>query len=94
MKPQTYHAWAVQWRSGPNNLDRKRIEHLVTDYRLPVIVADGRIAPAVFPTRDAARAWVKERYATWFARRDLRKYPHDWRMPRVVRITITMELCK
>lgn len=87
-----YTAWAVQWRSGPNNLDRKVVEHLLVDWGTPTYVAEKCLAPIVFPTRGAARAWVKERYGYLRARRDLRAYPHDWKPPRVVRVSVKMEI--
>lgn len=80
----TKNKWAVKWRSGPNNVDGKVSEHFIP--RIP-----GDVPSIVFDTRRAARAWAKERYGYIAARRDLRRYPHDWRSPVVVRVTITIE---
>lgn len=79
--------WAVKWRSGPDNVDRKVCQHLLGDWgnRLPY----GH-HPLLFQTRRAAREWAKEHYGYIAARPDLRKYPHDWKPPQVVRVRMTM----
>lgn len=83
--------WAVKWRSGPDNIDHKRTEHLLT---LAVWAGDKACHAqhtAFFKTRDAARQWAKTHYGYIARRGDLRKYPHDWRSPVVVRATLEVK---
>lgn len=83
--------WGVHWRSGPNNVDHKRSEYLVR----PVTTLNHQARqPLCFTTRAEARIWVREHYSYIAARRDLREYPHDWKVPRVVRVTVTTETVK
>lgn len=84
---KTYTGWAVQWRSGPNNVDRRAMSHFCFDRTDPA-----RCHPIVFKTRKAARQWAKSEYGYIVARRDLRRYPHDWKPVRVVPVTLTMEI--
>jgi len=44
--------------------------------------------PALFRTRKAARAYAERRYGYIRHRRDLRSPPHEWRMPRPVRVAV------
>jgi hypothetical protein len=50
--------------------------------------------PALFSTRQAARAWIHERYGYIRGRRDLRTEPHGWRLPRAVRVRWTLNRVK
>jgi hypothetical protein len=76
--------WAVKWHAGPNNTDQKVCEHF-----LPRV--NGDITSIFFKSRKAAREWNKSHYGYIAARRDLRRYPHDWRVPRVVRVSIEIK---
>jgi hypothetical protein len=46
--------------------------------------------PALFRTRRAAQAYIEERYGYIRARPDLRSNPHGWRMPKAVRVTVSV----
>lgn len=48
------------------------------------------LVPKLFCTRREARAWAAERYA-YFKRPDLRAEPHGWRMPKAVKVRVTIE---
>jgi hypothetical protein len=83
--------WMVEWRSGPNNVDQKEWRHFVFfDWRQRR-GERGNHNLMIFPTRRQARAFAKERYGYIRARRDLRKYPHNWHSPRVVRVTLEVK---
>lgn len=44
--------------------------------------------PLLFKTRDDARAYAAREYGYIKKRPDLRAFPHGWRMPRPVRVTV------
>lgn len=81
--PTIRFGWSVRVASGPNNVDRKISSHLSTGWEGP--------AGVIFKTRLAARAWLEEHYGYMRTRKDLKTYPHDWKMPRVVRVKLTVE---
>jgi hypothetical protein len=72
--------WAVQWRSK-NKADGETI-HLL--YR------DG--VPVLFDTRKKAREWIEGRYSYIKDRKDLKREPFGWRMPRAVKVDVTLEI--
>ena len=47
--------------------------------------------PALFRTRAEARAWIEEHYGYIRTRPDLLRHPHYWRLPRPVRVTVTVD---
>jgi hypothetical protein len=70
----------MKWRSH-NQLDGTR-EYLICN----VLCAPS----LVFTTRDAARAYAKQHYGYIATRRDLRREPHGWRVPQIVKVTVTV----
>lgn len=68
--------WAAQWRSR-SNLSGAR-EYLLNENCLPVM----------FLSRDAARAWIKDKFGYIAMHPDLRVEPHGWKMPRAVRVRV------
>jgi len=50
--------------------------------------------PKFFNRRKEARDYVKEKYGYMKERKDLRTYPHFWRMPNIVKVHITIEEIK
>jgi hypothetical protein len=70
--------WSALWHSK-NRLNGLR-EHLCFENGLP----------ALFVTRKQCREWIAEKYGYIKTRRDLREEPHGWRIPRPVRVTITV----
>lgn len=72
--------WAIQWRSD-SRLDGK-VSHIMWD----------GVYPYLFRTRREARALIQEKWGYIKRRPDLRREPHGWKMPRPVRVTVTMQL--
>ena len=71
-------SWAVLWHSK-SRLDGDR-KHLMYENR----------TPALFKTRREARAWIDDRVGYIRGRADLRREPHGWRVPKAVRVTVTI----
>jgi len=46
----------------------------------------------LFESRDEARKALKARWGYIAQRPDLRREPHGWRMPRVVRVAVSVEM--
>jgi hypothetical protein len=76
------HAWAILWRSE-NKLEGYR-EHLAGD---PVHAS----RTLLFRTRTAALIYNEQRYGYIRNRPDLRREPHGWKMPKVVRVEIDIK---
>lgn len=47
--------------------------------------------PLLFKTRKAAREYAAEHFGYIPKRADLRKPPHNWRMPRAIRVAVQLE---
>lgn len=47
--------------------------------------------PELFRTKREAKLWIDEWYGYVRTRADLRKPPHSWRMPRPVRVKVSIE---
>ena len=82
-------AWAIKWRSE-NRLDGKT-EHLMglwPDYsRLANVSGYHR---AVFRTRQQARDFNNKHNGYIRNRPDLQREPHGWKMPIVVKVSVTV----
>jgi hypothetical protein len=74
---KTFEKWAVLW-SGAS-----------ADGNPYFIFEESR--PAEFRTRNEARQFITEQYGFIRRRPDLRRPPHSWRMPRAVKVRVTME---
>jgi hypothetical protein len=48
--------------------------------------------PAFFRTRSAARKYASEKYGYIKTRKDLRVYPHFWRIPKPVKLMISVKI--
>ena len=70
--------WAGQWYS--RNLLDGVTKHLLYLDCLPVL----------FRTRKACREFIKENYGYIKDRKDLRTEPHGWRLPRAVKVSVTI----
>lgn len=68
--------WGLQWRER-SRLDGYR-EHIVCE----------NCMPALFHTREQARAYAKQHYGYIAERPDLQAEPHGWKMPRPIKLTI------
>ena len=47
--------------------------------------------PLLFHTRREAREVIRQRWGYIASRRDLRRAPHWWRMPRAVKVRVVLE---
>jgi hypothetical protein len=70
--------WAAQWHSH-SNLDGDS-KHICNEDCLPVL----------FRTREAARGYIDHKYGYIRERPDLRAQPHGWRIPRAVKVIVTV----
>ncbi len=52
------------------------------------LLYDNNCKPAIFITRKESKKWIDENYSYIKTRKDLRAYPHGWRLPKPVRLTI------
>lgn len=71
-------AWAAIWRSK-NKLDGHR-KHMIFGDNLLL---------AIFRTRHLAQNFIEAKYGYIRNRADLQAEPHGWRIPKVIKVTIT-----
>ena len=76
--------WGILWRSECS-LDGK-VEYLMFNLR------EFPVSPILFVTRREAREYVEKKYGYIKNRPDLRKEPHGWKMPKVVKVKCTYEI--
>jgi hypothetical protein len=74
----TRYCWGALWYSN-NHLDG------ITRY----IIYENYI-PALFNTKREVMKFIKDRYGYIAKRKDLRDEPHGWRMPKPVRVKISL----
>ena len=77
-KKESLVRWALKWRSK-NKLDGIT-EHIIFD----------KCQLKFFSTRKDARDFANERYGYIKTRKDLREEPFGWRVPRAVKVRITL----
>lgn len=70
--------WGAEWHEK-NQLDGET-RHVMYERGMPL----------VFGTREEARQWIKRKYGYIRYRKDLREEPHGWRMPKAVRIKVSV----
>ena len=80
MKPTIFYRWGAKWYSK-NRLDGVVERILFHEYK-----------PAMFPTKKEAMEFIKEKYGYIATRKDLRVEPHGWRMPKPVKLKITLKI--
>lgn len=80
--------WAIKWRSE-NKLDGKT-ERLMGHCQI-IDPLKGGYTIMCFRTREEARRYVKQHYSYIKWRADLRAEPHGWKMPQVVKVTVTVQ---
>ncbi|MGH6822030.1 MAG: hypothetical protein ACREC4_00835 [Methylocella sp.] len=88
----TQTAWALKWIAD-NKLDGYR-EHLNGRVFLgsaPLPPECGGYAPMLFQTKREAQELCRKQYGYIAKRNDLRVEPHCWRMPKVIRVNVTIE---
>jgi len=83
MTTQTTKAWGVLWRSECR-LDG-RVERLVSAPWFP-------LKTALFPSREKAREYSKQKLGYIRNRKDLREEPHGWKTPKVVQVEVSYNI--
>lgn len=88
--------WAILWRESDKNLAGPS-ERLIGRFgwgqpEVPDFLAG--YTTMVFETREAARKYKRERYGYIGRRADLRRYPHGWLSPKVVKVRVRVEVVK
>jgi len=74
--------WAVLWRQK-GSIDGD-IERIQWGY------GGDRQAPYLFRTKKDCAVFIKERYGYIAKRKDLREYPHGWRMPKPIKVRVAL----
>jgi hypothetical protein len=75
--------WAAQWYS------RNRLTGVTQHFLFA-----GGLIPVLFRTRQEARAWIAEKYGYIAKRPDLQREPHGWRVPRAVKVRVSVEVAR
>lgn len=70
--------WGALWRSN-NKLDGVN-QHIIFENYLP----------ALFLTKKEAIKFIKQKYGYIATRKDLRDEPHGWRMPKPIKLKISI----
>jgi len=83
-------AWGILWRSE-SQLDGKD-EHLIGTWPYGAPIQYQGYNTAVFRTRDDARKFLQEHYGFIKNRPDLRKEPHGWKMPKIVKVDVSVDV--
>lgn len=79
-----YTRWAVLWYQWT--------DHPAFMWDPPLSESTKRTwPPLLFKTRAEARRYINERWGYIHTRRDLRRPPHGWRMPRAVKVRVILE---
>lgn len=84
--------WAAKF-DETNQRDGRRVQMTLLWWKRPK-VEHGEVFN-LFNTRRQCRAWIEEAWGYLRTRPDLRAEPHGWRMPRPVRVSVTVtEVCR
>lgn len=75
MRERPVERWGIRWH----------------EYKSPQYLMWNGVCPHLFRTRAEARAFIQERYGYIKHRPDLRRAPHNWRLPRPVRVLVRVE---
>jgi len=70
--------WSVLWRSK-NSLDGDRS-----------FIMWENCSPLLFQTRDEARRYIRSHWGYIAKRRDLRREPHGWFMPKPIKVRVIL----
>ena len=85
-------AWAIKWRSE-NQTDGKR-EVLLGRFDGERLTAPPNLSgytKSVFKTRKMARDYVRNHYSYIAKRPDLRREPHGWKAPLIVKVRVLIK---
>ena len=69
--------WAVRWHTKEGPED---------------FIIDNYLAPCLFLSRKSARRFIAENYEYVKLRKDLRQPPHNWRMPKAVKVRVQTQV--
>ena len=78
------YAWAIEWHDSNASIRCGTLRHFIGS-------PDAASGTMLFKTRAEARAYIAERWGYIKRRPDLRAKPFEWRMPRAVRVIVTVE---
>lgn len=81
-------AWAIKW-TADSPLDG-HVEHLEGGARFSRPEEFAGYTLMVFATKASAQRHIRQHYGYIAKRQDLRRPPFCWRMPKAVRVTITI----
>lgn len=74
---RTHKRWAIRWESGPNSIDGERA-YFVGGPSL------------LFKTKRECCEYIQDHWGYIRKRPDLHRFPHGWRMPKAVRVTVVV----
>jgi len=80
--------WAIKWRSK-NKLDGDCSHLIGFPQRFPANKSG--YTTMCFETRQLARDYVNRHYSYIKGRKDLKEEPHGWKMPKVVKVSVTVK---
>ena len=84
------YGWAILWRSR-NRLDGETVYLVGVAGNLEPTPAWLRgYKEMVFGTRREARVYIKSKYSYIAKRKDLRTEPYGWRVPKAVRVCVSV----
>ena len=84
----TSYGWAIRWEHD-SRLDGRRA-YLLGGARFARLPQFSGHTTMVFKTRQQAREFIRKEYGYIASRPDLRREPHGWKMPRPVKVTVTV----
>lgn len=85
-------AWGVLWRTSGLSIDGEGQRFMGSI--LEVSLASKGFPMLLFASRNAASAYIKERWGYIARRPDLHRAPHGWRMPIPAKVEVSMRLAK
>ena len=91
MKPGTWTAWGILWRSK-NRLDGKRENLEGAAWRTAPPELRGCTGSMMFCTRHACREFIEKHWGYIRDREDLRAEPFGWKMPKAVKISVQVKV--
>lgn len=84
------YGWSLRWRTRDwEALLGKFNGNFHNKHPLPDYI-DGYTV-MVFPTRQKARDFCKKHFGYIKERKDLQEAPHNWKMPKVVKVMVTVQ---
>ena len=89
-KRRSWMAWGIRWESK-NHVDGASC-YLIGSYGVsPIPELAGCTGALMFQTKRECVEYIHKRFGYIRVRKDLRNEPHGWRMPKAVRINVTIQ---